>query len=201
MKTLTSLGVLVLIWLLVGVAAPTQAAPSAKGGFSVKVDHTTLHGGQTLTATGRSATSCAWVVDWNDEHRSTTGKRIVATFVAPEVTTVTRIPLRATCFSASSALPRPTPPPPPVLPNSVTQRITVTVPGNVHQTIIVTVLPSGAIVSPPSPGNGGDPGGDGDLPNTGGPDLWTLLAGIATLLAGISMIRLATSAEPSFPMD
>lgn len=195
MKTLTSLGVLVLIVFLGAMTAPALAAPEAKGGFSVTVDRSTLRSGEVLTATGRYSASCAWIIDWNNEHRSTTAKRIVATFVAPTVTKLTRIPLRATCFYTPKVPARPIPPKPSIRPNSTSQRITVMVPPSLRQTITITVLPSGAIVSPPTPGGGGG------LPNTGGPDLWILLAAIATLLVGASMVRHATPGELPFPMS
>lgn len=196
MKTLTALGVLVLIVFLGAMTAPALAAPEAKGGFSVTVDPSTLHSGQVLTATGRYSASCVWIITWNNERRTTTAKRIVATFVAPKVTKATRIPLQATCFYVSKVSARPTPPKPSARPNSTSQRITVMVPPSLRQTITVTVLPSGTIVSPPTPGGGG-----GGLPNTGGPDLWILLAGIATLLVGASMVRHAPPEELPFPMS
>lgn len=184
MKTLAWLGVLAIAILVAG-GPPALAAPDAKGGFSVKVDNTTVRSGQTLTATGRYSAACAWIIDWNSERRSATAKRIVATFVAPAVTEPTRIPLTGTCFYDTRSPTRPRPSRPPLQPNGISQHLTVAVPRNWPQTISITVLPAGAVVSPPESGGGG-----GDLPNTGGPDVWILLAGIATLLAGASLIRI-----------
>lgn len=194
MKTLTSLGV-VLIAFLGAMTSPAIAAPEAQGGFRVAVDRSTLHSGQVLTATGRYSGSCSWIIEWNNERRSTKAKRIVATFVAPKVTKATQIPLRATCFYVSKAPARPARPLPSVRPNVAAQRIVVSVPPSFRQTMTITVLPAGAIVSPPH-----HPGGGGGLPNTGGPDLWILLAGIATLLVGASMTRLAAAQELAFPV-
>lgn len=182
MKTFASLGVVVLLVVLVGPNAPASGAPEAGTGFTVSVDRTTLRSGQTLTATGRADRLCAWIVDWNNERRSASGRRIVVTFVAPEVQRRTRIPLRGTCFYATPQPPRAAAPG--GRPASPSQRVTVTVPTSLNSVVMITVLPSGAVVSPP------EPGGGGELPGTGGPDLWILLAGLATLLVGASLIRL-----------
>lgn len=194
MKTLASLGVLVVLAILATTAPAAIASPEAAGGIRVTVDHSTLRSGETLTVTARSSSACVWLIEWNAERRSAAGKRIIAAFVAPEVSRPTRLPVGATCFSTAKAPAPRTRPAPPVQPNSITERITVAVPASLHQTITVTVAPPTAIVSPPEQGGGGH---GSDLPDTGGPDLWILLAGIATLLAGASLIRLAESEEPA----
>lgn len=196
MKRLASLGVLVLIALLGIPAGPVDAAPgAAPTRFGVSVDTTTLRSGQTLTATGTANSDCAWIIDWNNERRSRSARTIVARFVAPEVEKKTVIPLRGTCFYVSPAPTTTGPKPPTGGPGQAAQTVTVTVPKSLNQTILITVLPSGTVVSPPDDGNGNGGGPGGDLPDTGGPDLWILLAGLATLLVGASLIKLATSQD------
>jgi len=187
----------VLIALLGVPTGPVDtASAAAPTRFGVSVDKTTLRSGQTLTATGTANSDCAWIIDWNNERRSGSSRTIVARFVAPVVEKKTVIPLRGTCFYVSPAPPTPTGPTPPAgRPGQAAQTVTVNVPKSLNQTIVITVLPAGAVVRPPDDGNGNGGGPGGDLPDTGGPDLWILLAGVATLLVGASLIRLATAQD------
>lgn len=197
MKTLARLGVLVLSVVLGFSVTPAVSAPEAEPGFAVSVSRTVLRGGETLTATGRADRPCAWIIDWNGQRRTRSATRIVARFVAPSVREKTVIPLRGTCFYASPAPPRTAATVPPARGSKAYQRLVVLVPKSLNQTILVTVLPAGAVVDPPvPPGPGG--GGNGGLPGTGGPDLWILLAGLATLLVGASLIRISSPGDEPF---
>lgn len=178
------LGILALIGLLVPPAQAAQAAPVLDSRFSLTVNQTTLRSGETLTARGRATIPCAWIVDWNNERSSAKGRQITATFVAPEVTSTTVIPLRANCFYTPATPLRPSPPA--ARDDGVGQRLVVRVPESWSQTIPITVVPS-AIVDPPEPEEGG-----GGLPDTGGPDRWILLVGLASLLVGAALIRRAS---------
>lgn len=195
MKTLASLGVVILVVVMAVSVAPASGVAQASAPFKVSVDRTTLRSGQTLTATGRADRLCAWIIDWNNERRSASARRIVATFVAPQVETRTRIPLRGTCFYASTPpRPVPAPTPTPSRSGSTAQRVTVVVPKSFNEVLTITVLPAHS-VSPPGPD---DDGGSGGLPGTGGPDLWILLAGLATLLVGASLIKFAAPEDAPF---
>ncbi|MBO9522568.1 MAG: LPXTG cell wall anchor domain-containing protein [Nocardioidaceae bacterium] len=58
--------------------------------------------------------------------------------------------------------------------------------GTCQRTVDITVLPGGAVVEPPGEGPG-----EGGLPNTGGPRLILLIAGILLLLGGSGAVVVA----------
>lgn len=57
--------------------------------------------------------------------------------------------------------------------------------GTCPHTISITVLPNGVVVTPPE--------GQGGLPNTGGPRLLILLAGLALVVGGVVAVKRARS--------
>lgn len=199
MKAIAWLGVVV-AFAVPGIPATAVAAPSTDPDVRVSVSTSILRSGETLTARGRSSADCAWLVDWNNERRTATGRAVLATFVAPEVQRRTTIPLRVTCFFATPAPPAGKPPKPSTRPNATSQRIYASVPRSVTRTIRITVRPAGAVVNPPNPPQPPNPPGPGgELPGTGGPDLWILLAGLATLVVGASLIKTSGARDLTLP--
>jgi hypothetical protein len=176
MKKLTSLGAtafaaLLTVLAIVGWAAPAQAYPEAQ--FKLKVSRSVLYEGQNFTATAVGNVHCDWTLEWNGVNRTAT--RVPTddfnpTYTAPPVSKVTKIPLTGTCaFDADEN---------PVEPNF---RAAVT-PTNWSRTIVITVLPRSAAVSPP---------GGSNLPNTGGPDWRVLAGGLVLLVSGAAAVTVA----------
>jgi hypothetical protein len=176
MKKLASLGALALTALvavlaIVGSSSPAQAYPERK--FDLSVNRSVLYGGQTFTATAIGNVTCDWTLAWNGDSREAArepNKSFKTTYTAPNVSKVTKIPLRGTCAYDLDETP--------VEPNF---RSTVT-PAVWTQKIIITVLPRNAAVSPP---------GGGDLPSTGGPDWRVLAGGLVLLVSGATAVIVA----------
>jgi len=155
----------------VGLFAAIGFAPSAQAYPEVVIDlsasPTVLYGGQQFTATATANVVCSWTLEWNgDSHHRTGHHNFVTKFTAPDVSKITKIPLHGTC---GYTLPDGATP--------VTGRVAAhSAAAAPHitwrRTIIITVLPQGS-ASPPS-----------GLPNTGGPDRWILLAGLALAATG-----------------
>jgi LPXTG-motif cell wall-anchored protein len=170
-KKVLSLGVAALVGLLavIGLAPAAQAYPEVI--IDLTVNRTVLYGGETFTATATSNVDCDWTLEWNGDSRDkNASQEFITTYTAPDVTEITKIPLHGTCVYE--------------LPEGATpvtgRQAARTAAGPMvtwKRTIMITVLPRGSAVSPP---------GD-DLPNTGGPDLWILLAGLALVGAGTAV--------------
>jgi hypothetical protein len=185
-RTAIRVALLLLAALAVVGAAPAGAAAHH---FSVTVDHTAVHSGRQFTVTAVANTPCTWLVEWNGERRHTQARTFVTTFTAPAVTKRTTYALSARCFySAAPATHRGSSARTAAGAPADAQTIVVRVPPSWARTIVITVLPAGAVVSPPHTGGGGGVGPDG-LPGTGGPDRWILLAGLALLLTGATAVR------------
>jgi hypothetical protein len=173
MKKLTLLGVAVFTALLAvlavsGSLSPAQAYPERI--FKLEVTRSVLYGGQSFTATAFGNVTCDWTLDWNNETRTAQrdpNKEFNTTYVAPRVSHVTKIPLVGTCAYDAEENP--------------SARATVT-PASWSRTIIITVLPRGAAVSPP---------GGTDLPSTGGPDWRVLAGGLLLLFSGATAVTVA----------
>jgi hypothetical protein len=189
MKKRAAFGCVVLIAALgsVGFATAAQADPDAR--FELTVDRHVVHGGEQFTATATANVGCDWVLEWNGDRRVKATRVLVATYTAPPVSRITRIPLHSTCFydppSAQRSSARDTSPA--AWDHATTQRLTVTVPPSWRRTIVITVLPRGSAVSPPDIGGGLTNGGG--LANTGGPMLWLLLVGLGSVLTGAVAVR------------
>jgi LPXTG-motif cell wall-anchored protein len=168
MKKLTSLGVaafaaLVAVLAILGSQTPAQAYPELS--IDLSVNRSVLYGGENFTATAKSTgVTCAWTLEWNGDSRngvSSTGAPFETTYTAPEVSKVTKIPLDGVCsYTAPTAR------------GAATW----------ERTIVITVLPRNAAVSPP---------GGSDLPNTGGPNRLFLAGGIVLLLSGAAAVTIA----------
>lgn len=169
---MNKLGTIIMIALMgvlatVGLAPAAQAYPDAQQNLTV--DRQSLYGGESFTAFATSNVSCDWTLEWSGESRTQTSEDFTTSFEAPIVTEVTEIPLNGTCVYDSLEEPR-----------AAAKAAAV---ATFEKTIVITVLPQSNAVSPP--------GDDDDLPNTGGPNLWILIAGIASVLAGAVVIRSA----------
>lgn len=166
---MNKLGSIVMIALMgalatVGFAPAAQAYPDAQQNLTV--DRQTLYGGESFTAFATSNVSCDWTLEWNGDSRDQTSEDFTTSYQAPIVTKVTEIPLNGTCLYDTLEEPR------------VAARAAAV--GTFEKTIMITVLPQSNAVSPP---------GDGDLPNTGGPNVWILIAGLVSVVAGALVIR------------
>lgn len=173
---------------LLGLVGPASARPAVTGdGVDMTLDRTTLYAGETLRATVSADLDCRWVLTWNGERRTHAGRSFTTSYVAPDVTRRTVVPLRATCFydtaadrkAAAAARAQVAPD------GGASQTIVVTVPPSRRSGAGVTVLPPTGTVSPPGSGVGGD----GLLPDTGGPAFWALLAGLVAALVGSVVVR------------
>jgi LPXTG-motif cell wall-anchored protein len=160
--------------LFVALFATLSLAPSASAypelTCNLTVDAQTVYEGDSFTATAsaeeieKAARAAAagddisWVMTFHGETRTGSGAVFSQTFTAPAVDTSTKFKLTAT---ASSSI------------------------GTCTHTVDITVLPLGAVVSPPGEGPGGG------LPNTGGPQFLILVAGVILVLAGGTAAALA----------
>jgi LPXTG-motif cell wall-anchored protein len=170
-KKVLSLGVAALVGLLaiIGLAPAAQAYPEVI--IDLTAQPTVLYGGETFTATATSNVDCDWTLEWNGDSRDkNASQEFITTYTAPDVTKITKIPLHGTCVYT--------------LPDGATpvtgRQAAKAAAGPLvtwKRTIMITVLPRGSAVSPP---------GD-DLPNTGGPNLWILLAGLGLLGVGTAV--------------
>ena len=169
-KKVLSLGVAALVGLLamIGLAPAAQAYPEVI--IDLTAQPTVLYGGETFTATATSNVDCDWTLEWNGASRDkNASQEFVTVYTAPEVTKITKIPLHGTCVYE---LPEGATP--------VTGRTSAAAAGPLttwKRTIMITVLPRGSAVNPPGE----------DLPNTGGPNLWILLAGLGLVGAGTAV--------------
>lgn len=156
---------------LVGLAPAAQAYPDVN--FNLTVNRQVIYGGETFTATATSNVTCDWTLVWNgqdsDTTRTHTSSLFVTTYTADEVSKVTKIPLQGTCeYTVPTA--------------RTAAHARSTARATWHKTIMITVLPRGSAL-PPTTG--------GTLPNTGGPSLWLLVAGLG--LTGIGVTAVARS--------
>lgn len=83
------------------LSSSAQAYPDAR--IDLTVDHQVVYAGDSFTATGTTTVACAMDLEWNDVVRNGGAvKRFAATYVAPEVTRVTQIPVHAVCRPAAT---------------------------------------------------------------------------------------------------
>lgn len=176
MKKLASLGAACSLGLIamLGLAPAAQAYPEVV--IDLEVNHNVRYGGEKFTATASANVDCDWTLEWNGDSRDKgQAKNFTTTYTAPQVAKVTKIPLHGTCdyLLPDGATP-------------VTGRAAAGPMTTWNRTIVITVLPRGSAVSSP---------GDGELPNTGGPNLWLVVAGLG-LVAGGSAVVIRTKRAP-----
>lgn len=148
-------------------SSSAQAYPDTR--IVLTVNHQVIYSGDSFTATGASTVPCSLDLEWNHTVRHGGATREFATtYVAPQVTKVTKIPLTAVCNVADGTAGR--------------AASTTTA---VHRSLTVTVLPraNGAAAGPA--------GARADLPRTGGPNRAWLVGGLVLLLAGATAVTVA----------
>lgn len=153
----------------VALAPSASAYPEAV--INLTVDRQTLFEGEQFTATGTSNVDCDWTTEWNDVVRTGTGSNgspFQTTYTAPDVEDVTKIPLNGVCQYTD--------------PSTESGERTAAGDSTFTRTIIITVLPRNAEVSPPN---------EGGLPNTGGPNALILLGGFGLLATGTTAVTVA----------
>jgi LPXTG-motif cell wall-anchored protein len=170
-KKLASFSATVVVGLVaaIGFAPSAQAYPEVV--INISVGRTVVFGLHDFTAVASANVTCNWTLEWNGVTRTRAGhKTFTTTFRAPNVSRVTRIPLHATCVYTVPSGAR-----------AVTSRTTATTASQAtwRRTIVITVLPARGTVTPPS---------QGGIPNTGGPDLWILLAGLGLVATGGAVV-------------
>lgn len=153
---------------ILGFMSSAQAYPDVRS--SLTVDKHVVFGGQSFTATATSNVDCAWNLDWDDQVRQGQGRSFVSTFVAPQVTTTTKIDLVGVCSYES------------------TDRESSTAASGVQKSarhkVTVTVVPSASAAVAPTTFSA-------DLPNSGGPNRIVLLGGVLLALSGAGAVVLA----------
>lgn len=146
---------------------------AAQAGSDVRVDltveHQVLYAGESFTATGTSNVDCDWNLDWNDVVReSGATKKFATTYVAPQVSKVTKIRLTAACDYTSPTAEKTK------IGGSTWKRVA---------TIAVLPQPSGAAVAPVD--------NSANLQGAGGPNVVFLLSGLVLLLSGVTAVTVA----------
>jgi len=150
-----------------GLSSSAQAYPDAR--IDLTVNHQVIYAGDSFTATGSTNVACPMDLEWNNVVRhGTTAKKFAASYVAPDVTKVTNIPVNASCrLSAPGA-------------GKAASGASM-----LERRLTVTVLPrsNGAVAAPRD--------NSADLPGSGGPNRVFLLSGLVLLLAGATAVTVA----------
>lgn len=147
---------------LVALLGVTALAPSAQAypgiSLTLHLNLNTVVSGKSFVAVAQADTTCTKLtVVFNGQTASQPGSKVTHTFNAPTVKKATKMPVNAACTYTSV---------------SGSSGHAVAVQSQVARaTAYITILPTG--------GNN-----NGGLPNTGGPSVGWLIAGIAALLAG-----------------
>jgi hypothetical protein len=170
---------------LLGMPSAAQAASTGNPHVTVQLSSKVVHTGQQFTVVSRANVLCDWIVTFRGDRRHTVGRANTSSFVAPDVSRRTTFPLEVTCVLHSVPAQHVTTGSKAVSGgHGASETLVVRIPPNTHVVTPVVVDP-GTIVKPPHTG-GDHPGG---LPNTGGPPLWLLLAGLLTVVGGAVLVR------------
>lgn len=182
-----SLGLALLATAVLSVVLATASSAEPGPRFRLTVDRHAVHSGEQLMVAATATTTCTWLLEWSGERRAQEGRAFATSFVAPPVSRPTRVSLRGTCFYRGAR------------PQQSAGRGTLAafVPPSWTHTTVVTVLPPGAVVSPPH--TSGGHGHPAVLPGTGGPALPALLAGLALVVAGATLVRRASPGAAAAP--
>lgn len=171
------LGALLALGVVVGVAPTAQAYPEVM--FEAEVSDEVVVSGQTFTAHSSANVECEWTHKWRGKPQGATGTEFTSTWTAPRVQRETVIPLRFTCRYDAEAAAEPT--------RASARDATW------ERTINVTVLPAEANRVAFDDGNAerDQENVAGTMPNTGGPNVLFLVAGLLLLVAGAVAVRMA----------
>jgi hypothetical protein len=142
-----------------------QAYPDVQ--VNLTSDHEVVYGGESFTVTASANVTCAWDLSWDNTSRAANGSDFKSTFVAPEVTKITKKSVVGQCSYVGSAAGRSTSSPV-VTPRQLT----------------ITILPAASSAAGPNKSGA-------SLAGTGGPDRAVLLGGVALLFAGATVAIIA----------
>jgi len=151
-----------------GFSSAAQAYPDVR--LDLTVNHQVLYSGESFTATGVSTVECSLNLEWNKVVRtSDRTTRFVTSYVAPQVTKITKIPLTGVCrYTTPSGA-----------------KASAPAVSTLQRRITVTVLPRANAAATTPVDN------SADLPGTGGPNRIVLLSGLVLLLAGATAVTVA----------
>jgi hypothetical protein len=151
-----------------GFSSAAQAYPDVR--LDLTVNHQVLYSGESFTATGISNVECSLNLEWNNVVRqSDPTTKFVTSYVAPQVSKITKIPLTGVCRYAAPT----------------GGKASAAGVSTLQRRITVTVLPRGsAAATVPNDTSA-------DLPGTGGPNRVFLLSGLVLLLAGATAVSVA----------
>ncbi len=142
-----------------------QAYPDVR--INLTSDREVVYGGQAFTVTATANVNCTWDLSWNDVSRAARGEDFKSTFVAPEVSKITKTTLNGACTyidaTAGSSVAKSM-----VAPSQLT----------------ITILPDASAAAGPNKSGA-------SLAGTGGPDRVVLLSGVALLFAGATVAVIA----------
>ena len=178
-------GAVVLAFLgIVGMPGTAEAAPSAEPHITVHLNRTTVTSGTPIIVRVHANMPCDWIVQFHGERQHSIGTSARTTFIAPDVSTRTRLKVVVTCFARSTATqPRKVAPAAGASAGHSAELILVRVPAKATVEQPVVVVPGGTTVEPPHTGGGGG------LPNTGGPRELLLELGLGAVLIGATLVR------------
>ncbi|HET6154470.1 MAG TPA: hypothetical protein VFE15_16115 [Marmoricola sp.] len=143
---------------VLGVSSSAQAYPDVQ--INLTVNKPVVYSGDTFTATAASNVACAWSVSESDSVKPGNGTTMVATYVAPKVSKVTKIPLTGVCSYVD--------------PSGAARS---TAEATAQRTTTVTVLPRATATTTPT-------NNDANLSKTGGPSRLILAGGLVLLVIG-----------------
>jgi hypothetical protein len=132
--------------------------------INMRSDHEVVRSGDTFTVTAASNVGCNWELTWNNDERAGSAAQFEATFTAPDVTKISKLPLQGVCTYADP---------------SKTARAAASSP---HE-LTITVLPVANGTAAHS--------NAASLAGTGGPDQMVLLSGVVLLFAGATVAMVA----------
>lgn len=177
-------GAVVLVLLgLFGMPVTAEAA-AAQPHITVHLDRTTVTSGTPIIVIAHANMSCDWIVQFHGQRMHTVGRAVRASFIAPDVETRTRLKVAVTCFARTTLQPRAHDAAAAARTGRSAEIVLVRVPAKATVEPPVVVLPPGGVVEPPQTG------GNGGLPNTGGPRQLLLELGVGALLVGATLVRL-----------
>lgn len=165
-SVIVALGAAVLVTLGFAPAAHARTDVQINLGTSRHV----LYGGDSFKATATANVSCDWALNWNGVGRQNVGAAFATTYVAPQVTRITKVPLTGACTYAA--------------PSGAGSAGASAPLSTWHRTIMVTILPRAYGAASPA-------GARTDLSGPGGPDQAVFFGGLALLLTGAGAVAVA----------